>query len=192
MRMANLCKVRRGTECGSYCVLHIYWELVDMCLFYTMTGTFAYLIQGSVIDALESDFGGDIEKFAYIDLITNTASVLLQILVVRRAVTFLGIGWTLAILPALTGLSFGMLWLLPTYTIVVIAQVLRRATNYGLTRPAREMLYTPLPTEEKYMAKNLDRRRYLPLQATLGVHSFSTACLKQALDFPAWRHLRFL
>jgi len=124
-------------------------------LFYTMTGTFAYLIQGSVIDALESDFGGDIEKFAYIDLITNTASVLLQILVVRRAVTFLGIGWTLAILPALTGLSFGMLWLLPTYTIVVIAQVLRRATNYGLTRPAREMLYTPLPTEEKYMAKNL-------------------------------------
>jgi ATP:ADP antiporter, AAA family len=124
-------------------------------LFYTITGTFAYLIQGSVIDALESDMGARIEKFAYIDLITNTASILLQMGAVRSVVHVVGVGWTLAILPALTIVSFCLLWALPVYWVVVVAQVLRRATNYGLTRPAREMLYTPLPTEEKYLAKNL-------------------------------------
>ncbi len=34
-------------------------------------------------------------------------------------------------------------------------QVLRRAAQYGVARPAREMLFTVVPREEKYKAKNV-------------------------------------
>jgi AAA family ATP:ADP antiporter len=124
-------------------------------LFYSLTGTFAYLIQGNIIAALDGDTAERIKKFAYIDLITNSASILLQIFAVRSVVTRFGVGMTLAVLPVLTAVSFTLLWAWPVYFMVVVTQALRRAANYGLTRPAREMLYTPLPREEKYMAKNL-------------------------------------
>jgi AAA family ATP:ADP antiporter len=38
--------------------------------------------------------------------------------------------------------------------VLVLVQVLRRAGNYAITRPAREMLYVVLGREEKYKAKN--------------------------------------
>jgi len=35
-------------------------------------------------------------------------------------------------------------------------QVIRRAGNYAIMRPARETLYVVLPREEKYKAKNVN------------------------------------
>ena len=123
-------------------------------LFYTFTGTFAYLIQGTVIAALEQDLGGRVESFAYIDLATNSCSFLLQVFAVSKLVNRLGLGPTLSILPVLTAACFAALWAFPVYSVVLVTQVLRRAANYGLTRPARELLFTTLSTEEKYKAKN--------------------------------------
>jgi AAA family ATP:ADP antiporter len=123
-------------------------------LFYTLTGTFAYLIQGTVIASLEQNLGGRVQSFAYIDLATNTFSFLLQVFAVSKLVNRLGLGPTLSILPILTAACFAALWAFPIYSVVLVTQVLRRATNYGLTRPARELLFTPLPTEQKYKAKN--------------------------------------
>ncbi|MFT6363032.1 MAG: AAA family ATP:ADP antiporter [Planctomycetota bacterium] len=123
-------------------------------MFYTLTGTFAYLIQGTVIASLEQNLGGRVQSFAYIDLATNTFSFLLQVFAVSKLVNRLGLGPTLSILPILTAACFAALWAFPIYSVVLVTQVLRRATNYGLTRPARELLFTPLPTEQKYKAKN--------------------------------------
>ena len=44
---------------------------------------------------------------------------------------------------------------MPTAAVVIVYQVLRRAANYGVARPAREMLFTVVGREEKYKAKNL-------------------------------------
>lgn len=38
--------------------------------------------------------------------------------------------------------------------VLFLAQVLRRGWNYGLMKPALEALYTVIPREEKYKAKN--------------------------------------
>ena len=37
---------------------------------------------------------------------------------------------------------------------LAVFQVLRRASNYAVSRPCREMLYTVVPREAKYKAKN--------------------------------------
>ncbi|MDR1396282.1 MAG: hypothetical protein LBJ14_00890 [Desulfarculales bacterium] len=38
--------------------------------------------------------------------------------------------------------------------VFVLAQVLRRGCNFALTKPAREILFTSVPPEDRYKAKN--------------------------------------
>ena len=47
-----------------------------------------------------------------------------------------------------------MIGLMPVLAVLVAVQVLRRAGNYAVMKPAREMLYVVLGKEEKYKAKN--------------------------------------
>lgn len=124
-------------------------------LLYTTTGTFAYLIQGSIVEQYRAEMGGRIQAFAWIDLATNSATILLQVFAVRRLVKFAGVAVALAILPLLSAAGFVWLWAVPTYLTIVLFQVVRRSANYGLARPSREMLFTVLSPEEKYKAKNL-------------------------------------
>jgi len=61
---------------------------------------------------------------------------------------------TLGILPLLSALGFFALALAPTIAVLVALQVLRRAANFALARPTRELLFTVLPRVDKYKAKS--------------------------------------
>jgi AAA family ATP:ADP antiporter len=50
--------------------------------------------------------------------------------------------------------SFTCLGLSPNLTVLFASQVLLRAVTLALGRPARESLFTVLPREDKYKAKN--------------------------------------
>lgn len=52
------------------------------------------------------------------------------------------------------GLGLFVLGLFPVLAVLVIFQVLRRAGNFAIARPAREMLFTVIGREEKYKSKN--------------------------------------
>jgi len=58
------------------------------------------------------------------------------------------------LLPALSVLGFLALAVFPLIGVLVTFQVLRRAGEYAVARPARELLYIVLPREDKYKAKN--------------------------------------
>ena len=64
------------------------------------------------------------------------------------------VGLTLAMVPIAMTAGFVALGLYPTLAVLVVVQVAYRAGRYGLTKPAREMLWTVLGREEKYKAKN--------------------------------------
>jgi AAA family ATP:ADP antiporter len=49
--------------------------------------------------------------------------------------------------------GFVALGLYPTLAVLVVVQVIYRAGRYGLTKPAREMLWTVLGREAKYKSK---------------------------------------
>jgi AAA family ATP:ADP antiporter len=51
-------------------------------------------------------------------------------------------------------LGFIALGAAPTLMAIAVFQVLRRTSNYAIARPCREMLYTVVPREAKYKAKN--------------------------------------
>ena len=54
----------------------------------------------------------------------------------------------------LTLLGFSTLAVMPTVATLVVFQVLRRSCDYAVARPTREVLYTVVPREDRYKAKN--------------------------------------
>ena len=58
--------------------------------------------------------------------------------------------------PVLAVIGFGLVGVAPALVVVLVFQILRRAGNFAIQRPAREVLYTVLPRTEKYKAKNFN------------------------------------
>jgi AAA family ATP:ADP antiporter len=80
---------------------------------------------------------------------------LTQVFFTGRIIRWLGLAITLALLPAMSILGFGALGALPAFQTLAIFTVLRRASNFALTNPAMEVLFTVVPREDKYKAKNI-------------------------------------
>jgi len=123
-------------------------------LLYAMTSSLLYLQQAGIVSANFTDRGAQTTFFARIDLLVNVLTLVVQLLLTGRILRLLGVGMTLALLPALSILGFGVLSLAPTIAALVAFQVMRRAGNFAIARPTREVLYTVVPREDRYKAKN--------------------------------------
>src|SRR5690606_13152388 len=66
----------------------------------------------------------------------------------------LGVSVLLVAVPMVIAAGFLWLALAPVFSVFVVIMVARRAGEYALVRPGREMLYTVVPAVEKYKAKN--------------------------------------
>jgi AAA family ATP:ADP antiporter len=51
-------------------------------------------------------------------------------------------------------LGFSLLAMAATFPVLAFVMIVRRVGEYALVRPGREMLFTPVPVETKYKAKN--------------------------------------
>ena len=132
--------------------------LLGICaymFFYATTSTFLYFQQVGIAARVFSDRSARTAFFAQIDLLVNVLTVLGQAFLAGRLLKWLGVGVTLAILPALSVIGFTALGVAPTLTLLVVFLTLRRAANFAIARPAREILFTVVSREDKYKAKNL-------------------------------------
>jgi AAA family ATP:ADP antiporter len=128
--------------------------IVGYMLLYTITATFLYFLQAEII---EVSFDGRTARtifFARIDLAVNSLTALTQIFFTGRIVRRIGVALALATLPLVCILGFFAVGVTPTLMVIAVFQVFRRTSNYAIARPCREMLYTVLPADYKYKAKN--------------------------------------
>jgi AAA family ATP:ADP antiporter len=125
-----------------------------LMLLFTTLATFLYFQQAQIIRDSFADPAERTAVFAAIDFAVNLLTVLIQIFLTGRLVRWLGLPWTLALVPLLLCLGFMALAVSPVLVVLVVVQVIRRAGNYAIMRPSREMLYVVLGKEEKYKAKN--------------------------------------
>ena len=131
--------------------------LLGICAFmllFTTLSTFLYFQQAHIV---RDGFTNPAERtalFAAMDLSVNGLSLVTQLFFTGRLVERLGLGWSLSLIPLLMVGGFLMLAAMPALWLVVAVQILRRAGDYAITRPGREMLYVVLGAEEKYKAKN--------------------------------------
>jgi AAA family ATP:ADP antiporter len=120
----------------------------------TVLGTFLYFHQAYIVAAEIPTSGERTELFAKIDFAVNALTLLCQLLVVSRVIGRFGLGVALMILPVVGAIGFVFIGFFPTLGVLVAFQVLRRAGEYAIARPAREILFTVLNREEKYKSKN--------------------------------------
>jgi AAA family ATP:ADP antiporter len=131
--------------------------LLGICAFivlYTTLATFLYFQQAHIVKDAFADSAQRTAVFAWIDFAVNALTIFGQVLLTHRLVGRFGIGVTLAVVPVIAIAGFAALAAAPVLVVLLAFQVLRRAGNYAVTRPTREMLFTILGREEKYKSKN--------------------------------------
>ncbi len=131
--------------------------LLGICLYmllFTVGSTFLYFQQASLVGAAVQDRAARTALFARVDLAVNVLTLVTQIFVTGRLLKWLGVGLTLALVPALSIVGFLGLSLMPTLVMVILFQTLRRASNFAVASPTREVLFTVVPREDKYKTKN--------------------------------------
>jgi AAA family ATP:ADP antiporter len=91
--------------------------------------------------------------WAQMDLAVNVLSISTGLLVTGRIVSKFGMPVTIALIPVAICLGLLVLAISPFLGAVVVVQIIRRAGNYAVTRPAREMLFTRVDRETRFKAK---------------------------------------
>jgi AAA family ATP:ADP antiporter len=129
--------------------------ILTFVVFHSFCSTLAYFVQGTVVDQVLSTRESRVAWFASVELTVNCVTAVIQILFTGHAIRRFGIGPMLALLPVVVMMGFFGLGLFPTLGMVFAFQVVRRASEFALTRPARESLFTVVSREDKYKAKNL-------------------------------------
>ena len=93
--------------------------------------------------------------WAQMDLAVNILSISTGLLVTGRIVSKFGMPVTIALVPVLICIGLLVLAISPLLGAVVVLQIVRRAGNYAVTRPAREMLFTRVDRETRFKAKQV-------------------------------------
>ncbi len=131
--------------------------LLNICLFlllFSITSTYLYFEQAGIAKRSFPDRQSQTAFFASVDLAVNVLTLGVQLFLTGRIVGRIGVAATLALLPAFSVLGFAALAFAPTIAVIVAFQVLRRAGNFAIARPIREVLFTVVPREDRYKAKS--------------------------------------
>ncbi|MGL6244439.1 NTP/NDP exchange transporter [Pseudomonas sp.] len=129
--------------------------LVLFMLLHTSAATLLYFEQGRIVAGSYADVASRTQFFAVVDLIVSALTLIFQLLLTAPLIRLIGVGGALAALPLATIVAFTAMALAPVPATVALAQGLRRAVEFAIVRPAREVLWTVVSREEKYKAKNV-------------------------------------
>lgn len=116
--------------------------------------TFMYLEQAAIVREALTDKLARADYFASLELWTAAATFVVQTTLAGPLITWLGPGLVLFVLPIAQGIGISVLAMAPSLGALAIVQVISRTATHGLTRPARELLFTVVDRDAKYHAKN--------------------------------------
>ncbi len=132
--------------------------LLTLCAFIlllTSVSTFLYMEQARIIKALFPTPEAQSVAFANIDLIVQSLSLFIQIFLTAKIAQFFRLTTMLGALGFIVGAGFIVLaFTHPAFLPFIIVMCARRVGEYALVKPAREMLFVPLSSDEKYKVKS--------------------------------------
>jgi AAA family ATP:ADP antiporter len=120
-------------------------------VFYVIMNTFIYFELRSMLGEFERD--QRTQYWAGIDLAVNTLTFVIAFFVTGRLATRFGMPVTLALVPLLMVGGWLVVAATPALGMLIGLQIARRAGNYAVTRPGREMLFTIVDAETRFKAK---------------------------------------
>ncbi len=166
-------------------------------------GTLLYNEQNRIARTLFSTAEERAAFFATLDLAVNSLTLIVQLFITRALMSRFGIAPALLIPGAAIILGFSILSASPLPVIVAVVQVVTRAGEFSLAKPARETIYTRVGREWRYKAgAAIDTVIYRGGDLTfVWVHKFLAGfgsnvvfgaglLIASAMTFSAWRLLR--
>src|SRR5580698_4312596 len=166
-------------------------------LLYAVTSTFLYFQQAAVVSHSFESRAAQTAFFASVDLGVNLLTLAVQLFLTGRILKRFGVGTTLSLLPLFSVLGFAAVALIPTLASVVGFNMIRRAGNFAIARPTREVLFTVVPREDRYKAKSfIDTAVYrfgdqlgawsVPTLAWLGLEGLTATSIVAAALSGCW------
>jgi AAA family ATP:ADP antiporter len=120
-------------------------------VFYVIMNTFIYFELRDLLGQFERDVRT--QYWGRIDLAVNSLATLTALFATGRLATRSGMPATLALIPVLMIGGWLIVAASPVLGVLIGLQVARRAGNYAITRPGREMLFTIVDAETRFKAK---------------------------------------
>jgi AAA family ATP:ADP antiporter len=151
---ANTVKAIGGNFFDGFIDLLCHRFLLAIALFlllYTMMSSFVYFELKNVM--AEYDRATRAQYWGLMDLVVNSLSIFTAVFVTGRLATRFGLAITLALVPLLLVCGWLAVAIAPGLLLLVGLQIVRRAGNYAITRPGREMLFTRVPASTRFKTK---------------------------------------
>lgn len=115
--------------------------------------TFIYFTRLQMVADLAGDLDSRTTLFARIDIVTQIATLVMQLVIAGHLMKRFGVAITLALLPLTVALGFIGLAIIGSLAALIVFEAAFRAVQRAIMRPARETLYTVVSREDKYKAK---------------------------------------
>ena len=93
------------------------------------------------------------QYWGVMDLLVNSLAVITAMFATSRLATRFGLAVTLSIVPVIIIAGWLVVAISPLLPVLMGLQVVRRAGNYAITRPGREMLFTQVSRETRFRTK---------------------------------------
>ena len=123
-------------------------------LFFTVTSTFVYFTQSTLVRAAIADPAERTRFFAWSNFAYNSVTLLIQLLFTGHLLRKLGLTKSLGALPAVTVAGFALVAIAPEALLVAGFDVVRKASHFALSKTAQEVLFTVVDRVQKYKAKS--------------------------------------
>ena len=120
-------------------------------LLYTAMSTFVYFELKNML--AEFDRATRSQYWGVMDLIVNSLAVLTAMFATSRLATRFGLAVTLSIVPVIIIAGWLAVAISPLLPVLMGLQIVRRAGNYAITRPGREMLFTQVSRDTRFRTK---------------------------------------
>ena len=120
----------------------------------SIAGLFMYNELLRLVETNYPDLATRAQFFGRLDTAVNIVAWVFQGLVVGWLIRRFELSGALVTIPIVALLSFAALAAMPTLAVLAAGQILRRAGEYGIAKPSREVLFTVVDAETKYKAKN--------------------------------------
>ena len=127
--------------------------IASYILLMTVVATIVYFTRVQMVAEVTDDTDVRTAMFGNIDMWTQVAVLVLQLTLTGKIIKRLGLGAALAILPLATALGFIGMAIYGSFVVLILLEATSRAVQRGITRPAREALFTAVSREDKYKAK---------------------------------------
>jgi ATP:ADP antiporter, AAA family len=127
--------------------------IATFVLVMAIMATFIYFTRLQMVAAMTEVEDQRTGLFGQIDFYTQVTTLVIQLLVTGHIMKRFGVAVALVLLPLTVALGFVGLAISGTFAAMIILEALYRAVQRGITRPARETLFTVVSREDKYKSK---------------------------------------